>query len=146
MILSNIQSQVVDALKSKDELRLAVLRMLLSALNYEKIAKQHELSSEEELAVVKKEAKKRQDAIVAYKEASRSDRAEIEERELVILKEFLPAEMDEAALEKIVADTIVELDASSKADMGKVMRAVMEKTQGSADGGRVSKIVASKLQ
>lgn len=91
MISDTISQKIAEAMKARDEIRLSTLRLLSSALNYERIAKQHELSEEEELQVVRKEAKKRKDAIEAYKKAEAFDRADKESKELVILEEFLPA-------------------------------------------------------
>ena len=89
MITDTISQKIAEAMKAKDEIRLSTLRMLSSALNYEFIAKQHKLSEEEEIAVVRKEVKKRTDAIEAYKKAGATDRAEKEEAEKKILEESL---------------------------------------------------------
>lgn len=145
MIADTISKQIGQALKAKDEIRLSTLRMLSSALNYEYIAKQHELSEEEELEVVRHEAKKRRDAIEAYKKAEAFDRADKEEKELEILEEYLPQQMPDKELEKIVGDVISETGAKSMADMGKVIGAVMNKAGGRADGKKVSELVKSKL-
>jgi hypothetical protein len=145
MIADTISQQIADALKAHDELRLSTLRMLSSALNYEKIAKQHELSSDEEIVVVQKEAKKRKDAIEAYEKASAQDRADREKEELKILEEYLPEQLDKSDLEAIVDETIAEQNASQISDMGKVIGAVMGKVKGKADGKDVSEIVKVKL-
>ena len=84
MIADSIGKQIQEAMKAHDEIRLSTLRMLLSALNYEKIAKQHELSSDEEITVVQREAKKRKDAIDAYEKVCAMDRAEKEKIELPV--------------------------------------------------------------
>src|SRR5690554_5743332 len=102
MITQSLQKQIADAMKSRDEIRLSTLRLLISALNYEKIAKQHELSEEEELAVVAREAKKRKDAIEAYEKAGAKDRAEKEKKELEVLQEFLPEQLSDSQLEEMV--------------------------------------------
>lgn len=155
MLGSSINQKIADALKSKDEVRLSTLRLLSSAFNYEKIAKQHELSGEEEIAVIKREAKKRQDAIGSLREAqkgkSTSDettlkaRLEREEKELAILKEFLPEEMSDDELKKIVENAISETGASGMKDMGKVIGLVMGKAKGRADGKKVSEMIKKKL-
>ncbi len=104
MIKNSLNGQIVEALKAKDEIRLSTLRMLLSALNYDVIAKQHDLTEDEELAVVKREAKKRTDAIEAYEKAGAPDRAEKEKQELAILKEYLPEQLPDEELEKLVEE------------------------------------------
>ena len=146
MIADTINQDIAKALKAKDEIRLSTFRLLSSALNYEFIAKQHVLTEEEELSVVRREAKKRKEAIEAYEKAGANDRAEKEKKELTVLEEFLPAQMPDEELIKIVDEAISTLGASSMADMGKVMGAVVPKVAGRADGGRISKLVSEKLQ
>lgn len=145
MIIDTLPGLINEALKSKDELRLNTLKMLLSSLKYEKIAKQHDLSEEEELSVVKSEAKKRRDAIAAYEKASATDRVEHEKKELAILEVMLPAEMSDEELEKIVLTAVEESGAKTKAEMGKVMGLAMRKIAGQASGDRVSAIVMKNL-
>lgn len=145
MIADTITKQIAEALKAKEEIRLSTLRLLSSALNYEFIAKQHVLSEEEELTVVRKEAKKRKDAIEAYEKAGATDRAEKEKKELKILEEFLPQEMSDEELAKIVDAVISETGASSPSEMGRLMGPIMAKVAGRADGKRVSEMVKEKL-
>lgn len=133
-------------MKARDEIRLSTLRLLSSALNYEFIAKQHVLSEEEELSVVRREAKKRKEAIEAYEKAGALERAEKEKKEMAILEEYLPAQISDEELVKIVDAAIEEIGRAAMADMGKVMGVVMSKVGGAADGGRVSKMVSEKLQ
>ena len=145
MIADTITQKIGEAMKAKDEIRLSTLRMLSSALNYEKIDKQHTLSEEEELEVVRREAKKRRDAIEAYKKAGANERAEKEEKELAILQEYLPEQMPDSELEKKVKEAISQTGASSMADIGKVMGVVMAKVKGRAEGGKVSELVRKNL-
>lgn len=145
MIVPNINKLIAEALKARDQIRLSTLRMLSSAFNYERINLQHDLTEDEELSVVRKEAKKRKDAIEAYKNAKRDDLAEKEQKELEILQEFLPAEMSDDDLGKVVDEAIKEIGATDISKMGQVMGAVMKKTSGQADGSRVSSMVKSKL-
>jgi uncharacterized protein len=149
MITDTITKQIGEAMKARDEVRLSTLRMLSSALNYEKIAKQHDLSQEEEVAVVKREAKKRKDAIEAYEKVGDGDgikdRIEREKSELEILKEYLPEELGDNELQILVEEAIEETGAESVKDMGKVIGMVMEKAKGRADGGRVAQIAKTKL-
>ncbi|OGM11020.1 hypothetical protein A2Z22_04115 [Candidatus Woesebacteria bacterium RBG_16_34_12] len=147
MISETIQKQIHQAMKAKASLRLETLKMLSTALTNAEIAKKRvKLTEEEEIKVVKSEAKKRKDAIELYKKGEALDKAKKEELELKILEEYLPEEMAESELEKIVTETIQETGTNSIADMGKVMGAVMAKVAGKADGGRVSEIVKKKLR
>lgn len=145
MISDTITQKIAEAMKARDEIRLSTLRLLSSALNYERIAKQHDLSVEEELVVVRREAKKRKDAIEAYEKAGAMDRAEKEKKELAILEEYLPAQMPEEELVNLVNQAIEEAGAKTMAEMGKVVGAVMAKAKGQADGAKVSELVKSKL-
>ena len=145
MIIKNITKQIGEAMKAHAEIRLSTLRLLSSALNYEFIAKQHPLSEEEELAVVKKEAKKRRDAIEAYEKAGAEDRAEKEKKELEILKEFLPAEMSQDEIEKLVKEAIKKTGAAELKDIGKVIGLVVGQAQGRADGSVVASLVKKQL-
>jgi len=145
MIADTITQKIGDALKAGDEIRLSTLRLLSSALNYEFIAKQHKLSEDEEIAVVIKEAKMRKEAIEAYTKANAIDRAEKEKKELEILQEFLPPEMNDEELEKIVNEAITQTNAAAISDMGKVIGIVMGKVKGQVEGSRVSLLVKEKL-
>ncbi|OGM15305.1 hypothetical protein A2V56_01675 [Candidatus Woesebacteria bacterium RBG_19FT_COMBO_42_9] len=145
MITSTINQKIQEAMKARDDVRVSTLRLLSSAFNYERIAKQHELTKEEELVVVKREAKKRLEAIEAYEKAKVQEKADREKEELAILGEFLPKQMSDEELEKIVEEVVRETGATSIADMGKVMGVAMGKVSGRADGGRVSELVKSKL-
>ncbi len=145
MIREGINKKIAEALKAHDEIRLSTLRLLSSAFNYEFIAKQHELSEDEELVVVRKEAKKRKEAIEAYEKAGYKDRAEKEAKELAILQEFLPPEISEDEIAKLVEEAILETKASQISDMGKVIGLVKAKTKGAADGAIIAEMVKNKL-
>ncbi len=156
MIGDTINQKIAEALKSHDELLLSTLRMLSSAFNYERIAKQHDLSEEEEISVVRKEAKKRQDAILALKNAqgkklniqalSIEERLDKEQKELEILKAYLPTELPDEEILKFVEEVIKELGVSEMKDMGKVIGKVLQKAGGRAEGSKVAGFVRSKLQ
>lgn len=144
MIAGKLQQMIGEAMKAHDELRTSTLRLLSSAFNYERIAKQHELNDEEELVVIRREAKQRRDSIEAYRKAGAEDLAKKEENELKILQEFLPPEMDMATLTKLVTDSITQLGAKSTSDMGRVIGMVKSKAPG-VDGSKIAQIVSSKL-
>lgn len=146
MITDAITQKIGEALKAHDEIRLSTLRLLSSALNYEFIAKQHKLSEDEELVVVRKEAKKRKEAIEAYEKAGYKNRADKEAKELAILQEYLPPEVSDNEIAKLVDEAIKETEATSIKDTGKVIGLVKAKTKGAADGAKVAKLVKSKLE
>jgi len=145
LIADSITKLIAEAMKARDEIRLSTLRLLSSALNYEFIAKQHKLNEEEELNVVRREAKKRKDAIEAYEKAGAQDRADKEKEELAILEKFLPAQLPDEELNKIVDEAISQTGAKTMADMGKAIGAVMVKAAGRVDGGRVSALIKARL-
>lgn len=155
MISNDINKWIAEALKARDEVRLSTLRLLSSAFNYERIAKQHNLSNEEEIIVIRREAKKRADAIEGLKQAqsknSTSDAQTLSERldremlELKILKEFLPQELSDDELSKLVDEALSETAASGLKDMGRVIGVVMQKAEGRADGSKVANLVKIKL-
>lgn len=144
MIADKLQQMIGEAMKAHDEVRVSTLRLLSSAFNYEFIAKQHKLTEEEELVVIQKQAKQRKDSIEAYKKAGALDRAAREEAELKILQEFLPPEIDEATLSKLVDEAINQSGAKTTSDMGRVIGMVKAKAP-NADGSKIAQIVSSKL-
>ncbi len=144
MITNSINQQIMAAMKARDAVRLSTLRMLSAALHNYQID-HPQMNEEEELGVVKKEAKKRRDAIEAYQKAGATERADKEKKELTILQEFLPPEMPEAEVEKLVVEAIAATHAQSPADMGKVIGAVLARAKGAVDGARVSAIAKAKL-
>jgi len=127
-------------MKAHDETRTSTLRLLLSAFNYEQINKQHDLTEEEELAVIRREAKKRKEAVEMYKGAGADDRATKEEAELAILQEYLPPEMGEEELAKIIDEAFTQIKPAGLSDMGKVKGKAPN-----ADGGKIAEIVKGKL-
>jgi hypothetical protein len=148
MIANTLTQKIGEAMKARDVIRLSTLRMLSSAFNYEKIAKQHELNNEEELSVVRKEAKKRKEAIDAYEKVtdkeSVKERIDQETKELAILQEYLPPEISQEEIIKLVDLAIVELGASTISDMGKVIGLVKSKSPG-VDGSTLAEMVKQKL-
>jgi uncharacterized protein YqeY len=146
MLLDKIAADMKDAMRSKDVVRLSTLRMLKSAVEYYKIdRKQEQLTDVDVIAVIKKQVKQRQDSIDGFEKGGRVDLVEKEKTELAILKTYLPAEISASQLEEIIKASIAELGATTKADMGKVMKAVQLKTAGRADNRLVSQIVAANL-
>lgn len=140
-----LKKQIVVAMKAGDSVRVTTLKLLASSLHNAQIAKMGELTKEEELTIVKKEAKKRKDAIEIYEKAGATDRVAAEKTELAILLEFLPQELGGEELAKLVDETVHEIGTSSISDMGKVIGAVMAKAKGQADGKMVADLVRAKL-
>lgn len=132
-------------MKARDKERLSALKMLSSEIHNAEINKGKELSESEEFTIVKKEIKKRRDAIEAYAQAGRDELVKREEAELKVLEEFMPEQLSEEEIEKVVSQTISDLGAGGMSDMGKVIGAVMSKIGERADGATVSGLVKQKL-
>lgn len=146
MISEQLREQINQAMKEGDDTRVSTLKLLLNAFNNAEIDnKRQKLTDEQELEIVRAEAKKRKDAIEAFEKAGRDDRAQEEKKELNILNEFLPPDLTREEIEELVEEGISETGASSKSDMGRVMGYVMGKTGGRADGNEVRKLVEDKL-
>lgn len=145
MLLGEISENLKKAQLAREDLRVSTLRLLISAINYEKIQKGRDLSDEEIISVVQKEVKKRKEAALGFRQGQREDSAKKEEREAIILEEYLPEQLSDAELTKVVEDTITELGANSLSDIGRVIGSIMAKVFGKANGGRVSNLVKQKL-
>lgn len=144
--LSELEADLQAAAKARDSIRLSVLRLLKAALKNYEIEVGHDATPQEILALLQKEAKKRQDSINQYEKADRQDLVAEEQAELTILDEYLPAKLTDEQLDMLVATAIKETGASSQADMGKVMQEVMKNAGGAADGAKVSAKVKEALQ
>jgi len=143
-----VDADLKEAMRAKDATKLNVLRMLKSALKYAAIAKsdaEAELSDAEAVQVIRKQAKQRQDSIESFKKGGRAQLADKEKEELAILNTYLPQGITPDELAKLVRETIVELGATSKAQMGAVMKALQAKAGGRADGKTLSAEVARQL-
>lgn len=144
MISQNLLKLIGEAMKAHDPIRVTTLRMLLSELKNEKINLQKELGESDEERVIRKEAKKRKEAIEMYTKANALDRATNEKHELAILSEFLPAEVTEEKMNKLINESIIVLGAKDMSMMGKVIADVKSKNSG-VDGGMVANLVRQKL-
>lgn len=150
--MSKLSQQIVDqmkeAMKAKDQVRLMVLRSLKAAIQtvtIEKYGASGELDDAEVIAVVRKAIKQRQDSVASFREAQRTDLLEKEEAEIKILESFLPTPLTQEEIVKLVEATIAEMGATSKKDMGAVMKSLQEKTGGRADGKTLSQEVGKRL-
>lgn len=144
-----LNQDLKEALKNKDEMRVSVLRMVLSSILNKEIElrkKDIGLSDSEVLEVFSSEVKKRKDAIMEFEKGGRSDLVDRENKELEILKNYLPPEMPDEEIIRIINEGIREIDAKSEKDFGKVMKAVMPILKGKAAGDRVTIIVKEMLK
>ena len=143
-----LDSDLKQAMRAKDATTLGVLRMLKSALTYAAIGKsgaEGELSDAEAAQVIRKQAKQRQDSIESFEKGGRAELAAKEKKELSILQSYLPQVMTRDELSKVVRETIAELGATSKAQMGAVMKALQAKVAGRTDGKTLSQEVTRQL-
>jgi len=148
ILLERVDSDLKEAMRARDATRLGVLRMLKSALKYAAIAKsgaEAELSEAEAVQVIRKQARQRQDSIESFEKGGRVELAKKEKEELSILNGYLPQAMSGDELAKIVRETIAETGATSKAQMGAVMKAVQAKVAGRADSRTLSAEVQKQL-
>ena len=140
-----LKEELKQAQLARDEIKVSTLRLLLSEITNARIAKGEDLSDEDILVVVRKEAKKRKESVEAFRNGGREEQAKKEEAELNILQAYLPAQLPIEELTKIVEDSINELGAVSVADMGKVIGLVKSKVGDKADGSAISQIAKEKL-
>ncbi|OGY89674.1 MAG: hypothetical protein A2927_02460 [Candidatus Komeilibacteria bacterium RIFCSPLOWO2_01_FULL_45_10] len=140
-----INQDYTVALKGREAGRVAALRLLRSALQNAQIAKREELADEDVLKVLASEVKKRQEAILSYRQGQREDLAAQEEAELAIIKSYLPPELPEEAISKIIEKVIAENNFTAK-DFGQTMKLAVAELKGQADGKRVAEAVKKKLE
>ncbi|MCO5970069.1 GatB/YqeY domain-containing protein [Actinoallomurus soli] len=147
MLKEKLQADLSAAMKARDEVRTRTIRMALTAVTNEEVAgeRARELSDDEIVKVLQREAKKRREAAEAFADAGRTEQAEAERAEGVVLDDYLPAQLSDAELTELVAATIAEIGAEGPRAMGQVMKAVTPKVAGRADGKRVSGEVKRQL-
>ncbi len=146
MIEQRIEKELKEAMKQKDEIKVSSLRMLRSDMHNLSIQKKGQLKEEDIIKVIQKQVRQHKDAIEQFTKGKREDLAQKEKKELAILESFLPKALSQEELEKVVKDVISESGASTKKDMGNVMKEVMNRVKGRADGKTVSQVVASLLK
>jgi hypothetical protein len=144
-LFNKLQEEMKAAMKSGNKDKLSTIRMLISEIKKVQIDSKKELSDEEIISILQKYIKQRKEAYTQYEQAGRKDLAEKELKEIEIVQQFLPPPLSEEELIKLVEETIQEVGASSIKDMGKVIKAVMDKVKGRAEGSLISKIVKEKL-
>ena len=143
-----IMNDLKEAMKQKDQAAMTTLRALKSAIKYaaiEKVGADGELPEIDAIAVVRKQIKQRRDSVDQFTAGGRPDLAATESAEISVLERYLPAALSTAETEALVASVIAELGASSKQDMGRVMKALQDRSAGRADGKILSQLVAKAL-
>ena len=145
-IQEKIQTQMADAMRNKDPLRLSVLRMMKAAVKNKEVEKMKPLDENEVIAVLNTLVKQRRDSIDQFRKGGREELAQKEEAEIGIIQKYLPAAASEEDIQQAIAQAIRETGAASMKDLGKVMKATLALLAGkSADGARLSQMVKEKL-
>lgn len=145
MLIDQIQIDLKNAQLSRDEVKVSTLRLLLSEIKNGEIAKGQPLSDEDIISIISREVKKRKEAAAGFRTGGREESALKEEAESKVLESYLPTQISNEELTKIISETINEMGVSGVTDMGKVIGAVMSKVKGKAEGAQVSAIVKDKL-
>ncbi|MED3790232.1 GatB/YqeY domain-containing protein [Peribacillus frigoritolerans] len=144
-LLERLNNDMKQAMKNKEKDKLSVIRMLKASIQNEALKQRQDLTDDEELTVLSRELKQRKDSLQEFENAGRSDLVDKVRTELVYVEAYLPQQLSEEDISKIVNETILEINATSKADMGRVMGALMPKVKGKADGSLVNKLVQQHL-
>lgn len=145
MLFDTVQNDLKSAMLQRNETKVSTLRLLISELKNVIINKGIELSDDDVIGIIQKETKKRNESITSFRNGGREDLALKEEAEMKILQSYLPQQLSDEELSKIVEDAISATGATVISDMGKVIGVVMSQIKGRADGGRVSAVVKGKL-
>lgn len=144
-LVKQLEQDLIAAMKSKDKDTLAVLRMVKGAMQLEHINQKKELTDELALDVITKQIKTRNESIKEFEKGNRTDLIEQTNREIEILKKYLPEQLSEEEITKIVEEVFAKINPTGPSDMGKVMREITPLVKGKADMGIVSSIIKSKL-
>ncbi len=142
---SKIEQGLKDAIKNRDTVKVSTYRMLLAAIKNKEVEKIRPITEEEFFSIVRSSVKQRLESIEGFKKGNRQDLIEKEEKELELLKELLPASMSEEELIKEIDEAIVNLQATGKQDMGKVIKFLLGKYPGRIDGKVLSELVLKRL-
>lgn len=144
-LLPKLNEDLKTAMKARDKDRLAVVRMLKTAMTNEQIKLGHDLTDQESLAVLSRELKQRKESLEDFTKAGRTDLIDHINKEIEIVTEYMPKQLSEAEVQKLVDATIAKVGAQSTKDFGKVMGALMPQVKGKADGGQVNALVKAAL-
>jgi len=142
---SKIEEGLKEALKKRDSIRVSVLRMLLASIKNKEVEKIGSLSDEEFYSLVKTSIKQHNDSIESFRKGGRPELAEKEEKEREILKEFQPAQLSEEEILKEIEEAVAAVGATSRKEMGKVIKFLMDKFPGKIDGKALSIMVLKRL-
>lgn len=145
MLKDTIQQDLTAAMLAHDESKVSALRMLISEIRYAGNGRDADISDEAVLTVIQKEIKKRKESAQSYRQGGREDLASKEESEIKVYEAYLPEQISDEELTKLVDESINELGAQTMQDMGRVMGAVRQKVGSGADPSRISEIVKAKL-
>jgi uncharacterized protein len=146
MLIDDVRQAMFQAMKARQPEETAALRLALSALTSAAIDARRDLSDDEAVAVLQREARKRREAEQAYRDAGRTDRAEQEAYERSVLERYLPAALDPDELARLVEEAVTATGASGPKELGKVMGRLMSQVKGRADGNEVRRLVLERLQ
>ena len=146
-IKETLQANLTEAIRSRDEIVSGTIRMVLTAITNEEVSGKEArvLTDAEIITVLSREAKKRREAAEAFADAGRADKAALEKAEGEVIAKYLPEQMSEDEIKKLIAAAIAQIGASGPGDMGKVMGVIKGQTAGKADGGTVSGLVKEAL-
>jgi len=146
-IKEQLQSDLTEAIRSRNEIVSGTIRMVLTSIRNEEVSGKEErtLADAEIITVLTREAKKRREAAEAFADAGRADKAELEKAEGEVIAKYLPAQMSEDEVKKLVAAAIAQSGAAGPGDMGKIMGILKPQVAGKADGGLVSGLVKAAL-
>lgn len=144
-LLEQIQSDMISCMKNKDNFTLNVIRMAKGAIQLEKINKKTDLSDDEIVSVISKQIKMRNDSITEFKKAERFDLVEQNEKEIEILSKYMPVQLTEEEVNKIIDEAFSKINPTSSKDIGLIMKEITPKLKGKADMSKVSLIIKDKL-
>ena len=146
-IKETLRNDLTEAIRGRNEITSSTIRMVLTAITNEEVAgkEARQLSDDEVIVVLSREAKKRREAAEAFEQGGRADRAAAERAEGEVIASYLPEQLTEDEIKKLISETIATVGASGPADMGKVMGALKAKVAGKADGALVSSLVKAAL-
>lgn len=145
-LTDQLMTNIKTAMKSQDKTALSVIRMLKSALMNKKIELGHVLTDQEEAQVVASQMKQQKDSLADFQKGGRDDLVAQTQAQMKVLQQYLPQQLSKAELQQIVQQSAAEIQATSEADFGKLMKTVMPKVRGRADGSLVNQIVKTFLQ
>ncbi|CEH33196.1 GatB/YqeY domain-containing protein [Romboutsia lituseburensis] len=141
-----LQEDLKSSMKNKDTVRKSVVTLIRASIKQYEVDNRVELDDEDIIDIISKQMKQRRDSLEEFAKANRQDLVSETESEIEVLKEYLPQQLSEEELNKIVKETISELGATSMKDMGKIMSAMMPKVKGRADGKQINELVKANLQ